>query len=57
MYDPSLTFLQTELNYRNEKVKAGLAGNRRSRHSRPRAGRRAQVTANPQRARERPFAT
>ena len=48
MYDPSLTFLQTELNYRNEKLKSGLAGHRRSRHSRPRAGRRAQVTANAQ---------
>jgi hypothetical protein len=48
MYDPSLTFLQTELNYRNEKLKSGLARNRRSRHSRPRARRRAQVTANAQ---------
>ena len=48
MYDPSLTFLQTELNYRNEKLKSGLAGHRRSRHSRPRAGRRPQVTATAQ---------
>jgi len=47
MYDPSLTFLQTELSYRNEQLKSGLGRNRR-RHSRPRARRRAQVTANAQ---------
>jgi hypothetical protein len=47
MYDPSLTFLQTELNYRTEQLKSGLARNRR-RHSRPRARRRAQVATNAQ---------
>ena len=47
MYDPSLTFLQSELNYRNEQLKSGLARNRR-RHSRPRARRRAQVATSAQ---------
>jgi hypothetical protein len=47
MYDPSLTFLQTELNYRNEQLKSGLARNRR-RHSRPRARRRSQVATSAQ---------
>jgi hypothetical protein len=47
MYDPSLTFLQTELNYRNEQLTAGLARNRR-RYSRPRARRRAQVATTAQ---------
>ena len=47
MYDPSLTFLQSELNYRNEQLKSGLARNRR-RHSRQRDRRRAQVTASAQ---------
>ena len=47
MYDPSLTFLQTELNYRNEQLKSGLARNRRH-HSRRRARRRAQVATSAQ---------
>ncbi|MFL6004386.1 MAG: hypothetical protein ACJ72P_16400 [Nocardioides sp.] len=47
MYDPSLTFLQTELNYRNEQLTSGLARNRR-RYSRPRARRRSQVATSAQ---------
>jgi len=47
MYDPSLTFLQAELSYRNERLKSDLARNR-YRHSRRRARRRAQVGASAQ---------
>jgi hypothetical protein len=47
MYDPSLTFLQAELSYRNEQLTSGLARNRR-RHSRPRNRRRTQVADNAQ---------
>jgi hypothetical protein len=39
MYDPKLTFLESELNYRNEQLKSGLARNRH-RHHRPRRVRR-----------------
>ena len=30
MYDPKLTFLQSELNYRSDRAKSGLSINRRN---------------------------
>jgi hypothetical protein len=47
MYDPKLTFLESELNYRNEQLKSGLARNRR-RHHRPRVRRPAEAVDNAQ---------
>ncbi len=38
MYDPKLTFLKSELDYRTDRLKSGLAGHRR--HTRVRRGRR-----------------
>jgi hypothetical protein len=43
MYDPKLTFLQSELNYRTDRLTSGLAGNSR-RHIRvPRVRRSAEA--------------
>jgi len=44
MYEPKLTFLTAEINYRNERLKAGLARNRR--HHRPRGRRSAEAVDN-----------
>ena len=48
MYEPKLTFLQSELNYRNEQLKSGLARNRRRHHTRPRGRRSAEAVNNAQ---------
>ena len=45
MYEPKLTFLQAELNYRNERLKSGMTRNRR-RHHRPRGRRSAEAVNN-----------
>jgi len=43
MYDPKLTFLQSELHYRTDRLKSGLAGSSR-RHTRvPRVRRSAEA--------------
>ena len=47
MYEPKLTFLQSELNYRNEQLKSGLARNRRH-HTRARGRRSAEAVNNAQ---------
>jgi hypothetical protein len=48
MYEPKLTFLQSELNYRNEQLKSGLARSRRRQHTRPRGRRSAEAVNNAQ---------
>jgi hypothetical protein len=45
MYDPSLTFIQAELNYRRDRLKSGPARNR-PRHHRRRGRRSAEAVNN-----------
>jgi hypothetical protein len=47
MYDPKLTFLQSELTYRSDRVRSGLAGSSSRRHRRlPRVRRPAEAVDN-----------
>ena len=39
MYDPKLTFLQSELTYRTERLSSGVAGKSRRHHRRSRVRR------------------
>ena len=39
MYDPKLTFLQSELNYRTDRIRSGVAGKSRRHHRRSRVRR------------------
>ena len=43
MYDPKLTFLQSELNYRTDRLKSGLAGSSRRHRRVPRVRRSAEA--------------
>ena len=46
MYDPKLTFLQSELNYRTERLNSGVAGKRSRHHRVPRVRRPAAAADN-----------
>ena len=46
MYDPKLTFLQSELNYRNDRAKSALSANRRSHRTITRGRRHADAINN-----------
>ena len=43
MYDPKLTFLQSELTYRTDRVRSGLAGSSRRHRRLPRVRRPAEA--------------
>ena len=46
MYDPRLTFLQSELNYRTDRLKSGVAGSSRRHRRVPRVRRPAAAADN-----------
>ena len=46
MYDPKLTFLQSELNYRTDRLKSGVARSSRRHHRVPRVRRPAAAARN-----------